>query len=132
MRADLAGRNLDVPFTYSALTAAAVLLARLVDVRELTRAWLCPFRELTGLPCPFCGGVHALYYLSRGQWREAAAANPLVCVLIGALLVSPMAVVLARKGMRGGSRKEERLPRRLVWIVVGLVLGNWVYLTLKP
>lgn len=36
----------------------------------------CPFRALTGLPCPLCGGTHACAALVQGDWAGAWAANP--------------------------------------------------------
>lgn len=36
----------------------------------------CPFRALTGLPCPLCGATHACAALAQGDWAGAWAANP--------------------------------------------------------
>jgi hypothetical protein len=73
-------------------------LARLTAVASglLVLAWLpmphtvCPFRLLTGLPCPFCGGTHAGIDLGRGDPVAALRASPLaVCGAI-ALITLPM------------------------------------------
>src|SRR5258708_37301922 len=61
------------------------VLARLTAVASglLVLAWLpmphtvCPFRMLTGLPCPFCGGAHAGIDLGRGHPVAALRASPL-------------------------------------------------------
>ena len=74
-------------------------LARLAAVASglLVLAWLpmphtiCPFRMLTGLPCPFCGGTHAGIDLGRGHPVAALRASPLaVC---GALAVVTLPVL---------------------------------------
>ncbi len=36
----------------------------------------CPFRRLTGLPCPGCGLSRALTLLVRGHWSEAWNLHP--------------------------------------------------------
>jgi hypothetical protein len=36
----------------------------------------CPLRALTGLLCPFCGGLRAAHALLHGRVLEAAALNP--------------------------------------------------------
>jgi hypothetical protein len=43
---------------------------------------LCPFRELTGLPCPFCGGTTAAVHLGHGDPRGAVAASPIAVLLL--------------------------------------------------
>jgi hypothetical protein len=54
---------------------------------------LCPFRRLTGLPCPFCGLTRSWVYLMHGDWVAALKANPFGYVTLGATL-GLIAVVL--------------------------------------
>ncbi|MEI7527712.1 MAG: DUF2752 domain-containing protein [Elusimicrobiota bacterium] len=44
----------------------------------LPGAALCPFKALTGLPCPGCGMTHAFLALGRLDLAGAYAWNPLV------------------------------------------------------
>jgi Protein of unknown function (DUF2752) len=44
----------------------------------------CGFRCLTGLPCPGCGGTHAVHALAQGDWRGSLDWNPLI--LLGLVL----------------------------------------------
>lgn len=37
---------------------------------------LCPFRALTGIPCPLCGGTHFCAALATGDFLAAWQANP--------------------------------------------------------
>lgn len=64
-------------------TAAACWLLGLL-VRPGQGPVLCPWRRLTGLPCPLCGGTTAAA-LGRLDLRGALLANPVV-VASGALL----------------------------------------------
>jgi hypothetical protein len=73
-------------------------MARLAAVASglLVLAWLpmphtvCPFRMLTGLPCPFCGGTHAGIDLGRGHPVAALRASPLAVCGAVALITLPM------------------------------------------
>lgn len=43
---------------------------------------ICPFKALTGFPCPACGLTHATIYFLKGDFREAFLANPTVLLWI--------------------------------------------------
>jgi Protein of unknown function (DUF2752) len=60
---------------YLALAATAVAVGAL-HLRHRPGT-LCLFRELTGLPCPFCGGTTAAAALGHGHLGAALAASPL-------------------------------------------------------
>lgn len=40
----------------------------------------CPLRDITGVPCPTCGGTHSATSLAAGRWFEALTINPVVAV----------------------------------------------------
>jgi Protein of unknown function (DUF2752) len=61
---------------------AAVLGAVHLHHRPAT---ICPFRALTGLPCPFCGGTTAAVHLGHADVRGALAASPLAVAMLIAL-----------------------------------------------
>jgi len=42
----------------------------------------CYFISLFGIPCPVCGGSHAIQSLVHGQWSAAIQYNPLVTILL--------------------------------------------------
>lgn len=67
-------------FTVLAVTALSGLarLAGFSLLAALPAAVLCPFKALTGLPCPGCGITHAFLALGRLDLAGACAANPLV------------------------------------------------------
>jgi Protein of unknown function (DUF2752) len=66
---------------YGVLAAGAVALGAL-HLRHRP-ATMCPFRALTGLPCPFCGGTTSASRLGHGDLRGALAASPLAVVMLG-------------------------------------------------
>ena len=99
---------------------------------------LCPTKALTGLDCPFCGGLRAVSSLVRGHPLAAADHNLVVVAL------APIAVawwlLWARSGRQGNPLPRTHLSR--VWtiaVVVALVgftvlrnIGgtrNWLYST---
>jgi hypothetical protein len=66
---------------YAILAAGAVVLGA-IHLRHRPST-LCPFRAITGLPCPFCGGTTAASRLGHGDLRGAVAASPLALVMLG-------------------------------------------------
>ena len=93
--------------------------------REIT---LCPFRRLTGLPCPGCGSTRAVMSLLHGEPAKALAWNPLVTAAL-CLFAGVAALRL------GAARKVHvelgPVQRRIALAgLVGLFLANWVYVLL--
>jgi hypothetical protein len=87
----------------------------------------CPFRVLTGIPCPTCGTTHAAVALLHGEFGLAFAANPLAAVagvgfVVGGV-IAPLWAALRRP--------VPELPTPLpVWLragIVGVLLTNWAY-----
>ncbi len=83
---------------------------------------LCPFRLLTGLPCPGCGLTRAWVYLAHGWWRESFAAHPFGIVAVGLLVALVVAVVVARA--RGRAAPDLDRVLRAAWL--RWVLAAWL------
>ena len=84
---------------------------------------ICPFRELTGLPCPLCGGTRAFAWAARGD--SGFLHYNAFWVLIAVLMVLAGAVVLLRG--RGFLDALMATPRRAV-ITLFLLGGlGWAY-----
>jgi hypothetical protein len=61
----------------------------------------CPWRALTGIPCPGCGGTRALLRLAGGDPLGAAAMNPAVTVATaGAILLAALCLAAPAAGDR--------------------------------
>ncbi|MFE7837200.1 DUF2752 domain-containing protein [Streptomyces sp. NPDC057474] len=69
----------------------------------------CPFRYVTGLLCPGCGGTRMVYDLMHGQFAAAWHDNRVL------LLAAPFALALlgrwAVEGLRGRRWRPELTPR---------------------
>jgi hypothetical protein len=95
--------------------AGAVGVVALVDP-VTTHIPLCPLHEMTGLDCPFCGSLRAVFELTRGNLASAAHDNILLVTLL------PIVVILWFEGIwrRGTERGARRWPRS---VKLGLVVG---------
>lgn len=55
---------------------------------------LCPFRRLTGLPCPGCGLTRSWSYLAHGRMLESLSKHPFGPMLLAAVIgVAALAVM---------------------------------------
>jgi hypothetical protein len=125
--------------TLGQVAAGALLAAALVPVGWLEAApLLCPFRLLTGLPCPGCGLTRSVVALAHADLTAAVHLHPLGPALVGLL----GAVVLCEAFRRWAPREWElwarvlstRLgaPARLargdawLWIAGGALVAVWL------
>ena len=90
---------------------------------------LCPWRLLTGYPCPGCGGIRAMGAISTGQFEQAWLLNPvafLVCgvVLVWAFRITPLIKIAQQASIKFRSQAfaiqviTMALLYAFVWIVV--------------
>ncbi len=100
------------------LGAAALLRDLAPDVT------LCGVKALSGLPCPFCGGVRATAALGQGSLPEAFAWNPAVVLLHAGMLTSGAALILGRTPPWLTPERQRLVFRGLVVILI----ANWLYL----
>ena len=73
-----------------ALVALAWLLTREASLRTSgfeDGPVLCPWRLLTGYPCPGCGGIRAMGAISTGQFEQAWLLNPVAFLACYVLIV---------------------------------------------
>lgn len=110
-----------------AVLALAAMLAMRAQPAAVAGLTSCPFRDLTGLPCPTCGTMHALDALGRGDLRAALGANPLATGALLLLVPATVASACRRRRLDLSSRAR----RLLILGVVGVVALNWSYLILS-
>lgn len=98
-----------------ALGAAPLLL--------LAKVPLCAFRQITGQPCPLCGGTHACAALAQGDFTAAWQANPGLMPL--AALAAVAALQLGWEAWHGRRVTHWRISPS-AWRAGGLFLmGAW-------
>ena len=81
---------------------------------------ICPFRELTGLPCPLCGATRAFALAARGD--AGFTSYNAVWVAVAALLI----VAGARRAGHAARDRAER-PRSTTALAVVLALSRGRY-----
>jgi len=85
----------------------------------------CPFKSLTGIPCPFCGTTRAGLALARIEPLHAVVHYPLqsaawIAFLAGGLWFGARAVA-------GRPLAALRISPRAWWAVAVLWAANWIY-----
>lgn len=83
---------------------------------------LCPFRQITGLPCPGCGLTRSWVYAAHGWWRESFLAHPFGPFALGLVLVLAVLAVRARLRHRPGPDLD-RWVRHPIAITIA---GAWL------
>lgn len=105
------------------LAGQAVALGALA-VRDPHRAgsWGgCPFLTLTGLPCPWCGGLRSVHDLVHGDVVAALSSNAPTVLAVLALLTGTIAwTVVAWRARRRGAADP------VVTRLQGAPVGRWV------
>ena len=87
---------------------------------------LCLFRDVTGVPCPTCGGTRMMMALGRGDVLAALQWNPLLLLVmtLSAAWLFIRIVLQRRIAMRCSVAQ-----RRVLWIIAALLfVANWVWL----
>ena len=83
----------------------------------------CPFKMLTGLPCPGCGMVKSMVSLYRGEWIESLEFHLFGPVLV--LFFACALVVMAAGLIRGKDYSFRWLYNPRVTWSVAIILGVW-------
>ncbi|HEV3232450.1 MAG TPA: DUF2752 domain-containing protein [Candidatus Dormibacteraeota bacterium] len=86
----------------------------------------CPFRLLTGHPCPFCGATRSFCAMARGDVLAAAHFHPLGPLLFVAVIA--LTVAAAVVALRGGALALRLSPAARQGLVAGglaLLAVSW-------
>jgi len=96
-------------------------------------AGTCPFRHVTGMPCPSCGSTGSVLSLISGDIGAALYSNPAGFLIATIMFIIPLWIIvdlLSRKSTfhRFYINAEKRLAnRRLAIPAVLLVVVNWIW-----
>lgn len=86
---------------------------------------LCAFRQLTGQPCPLCGGTHACAALIEGHWLAAWQASPALMPVLA--LAFAHTLQLAHEAWFARTVSVRWRIGRRAWAAAGLaMLVLWV------
>jgi hypothetical protein len=130
MTAALAYRPSSAPERAALASAALVPAAFLYPAVHAATGFapVCPLREVTGVPCPFCGGTTSATALAGGRLSDALAANPFVPVLAVALAGVLLLVVARALGRAAPPRSWPRDRQRTAALVAGaIVAASWAF-----
>jgi Protein of unknown function (DUF2752) len=115
---------------FAACGAVAGAVVLLLHLDRLPFAF-CAFRQLTGLPCPTCGGTRALGRLAALDLRGAFAMNPLAVglgLVVALWAVSDIVLLPRRQSLRLAVRPDAVFAVRVAVVVTAA--ANWAYLVL--
>lgn len=110
------------------LTSAVFAVSAALRVSDLPGVVLCPFRAVTGLPCPGCGMTRAFCSIGHGDFAGAFGYNALApFVFIGALLVWAHALATVLKLDPTRDALERLRPgARVTRVMLAVTLAWWV------
>lgn len=122
------------PMLLLAGVAAAGAVLHTVDPGQPGHYPGCPLLWLTGLYCPFCGGLRCVADLTHGQVADAFARNPLLppVLLIAAVLWVRWVVQAARgRGLRPRLGPRSTMAVLAVMVVFGVMrnIPGWTWLS---
>ena len=82
----------------------------------------CPFKIVTGLPCPGCGMTRAAHATLQGRLVDAFRFNP-----VGMILLPVASVGLGIEALNWVRKKplpfRMKIGARAVWFLVGIIIG---------
>ncbi len=126
----ISGSELPLGLIYAVISILAVAGARLAVDGVAFDGYFCPFKLITGLPCPTCGLTRAFAAVSHLDFATALAQNPLMVIaLVGVWiwgLVSLTGVVHGGRVPRIRANKGAATAMRI--FAVAAIAANWAYL----
>lgn len=114
------------------------LLLHLLFLEGQHHVTLCPFKAISGFPCPACGTTTSCVHILQGRAKEAIYANPLGYVAITFMIALPvwMLMDLIRKSdslfscyLRSESLIKRSLAVKILLFI--LILSIWTWNILK-
>jgi hypothetical protein len=88
----------------------------------------CPFKALTGVPCPGCGMTHALVSVAKGDFHSALIYNPFSFFLV---FMTALSVIPRRRIEKVPPGLTKCMELSLVAVLVSLLLF-WACFRLAP
>ena len=93
----------------------------------------CPFKTITGIPCPGCGGIRVTQYLLQGDFINALYTNPLSCLFC--LLCATLPFWSFYDCYKSKQTLKNFLTTKWsnkILIIIGIILfANWIWNIIK-
>ena len=93
----------------------------------------CPFKTITGIPCPGCGGIRATRYLLSGEIQNALYINPLSCIFCLFCALLPFWSFYDCYNGKHTLKTWLTTPwsNKAIVITVVILLANWIWNIIK-
>ena len=78
----------------------------------------CPFRNVTGVDCPFCGMTRATLAMGGGEWGKAFDFHPFAPIVVLGML-SLMAIIIV-------GRADILLRGKRPFVLLGVIGAIWI------
>ncbi|WP_426566929.1 DUF2752 domain-containing protein [Angustibacter sp. McL0619] len=117
------------PLGTAALLVGSAAALALRDPHAIGSWGYCPFLALTGLPCPFCGGLRAVWDLEHGDLTAAVRSNLLVVLVLPVLVVAVLTWLRRRvrgDGSEGPPAATGRVAALGLVVLLGFGLLRWL------
>ncbi|MFZ5806424.1 MAG: DUF2752 domain-containing protein [Verrucomicrobiota bacterium] len=84
---------------------------------------VCGFHEITGFPCPFCGGTRCLAAMGQFHFKDALLLHPLIfgCILLG----------IGFGIYRLFKKQRFTFSKNFYRLFFAVILVNWIYLMIN-
>jgi hypothetical protein len=112
------------PMALLALAAVGMAVAIFTDRFKIALPQ-CTFKQLTGLPCAFCGSTRALRALGHLHFAQAFWFNPLATAGVFGAVIAVICSSVAPQWFENFVIRVKRWP--LLTIGLALVVANWLF-----
>lgn len=129
-RKDRPGLLVEYGLIYGILGILILFAARFFHLSSIP--FVCPFKTITGLPCPTCGTTRAFIHFAHLNITEAFLINPLTSsfVIFGIILLFYSLSAFFLSPLRLSIKLSRRENRVIRFGVTGVIILNWLYLIL--
>ena len=93
----------------------------------------CPFKAITGIPCPGCGGIRAVQFLLKGEILHALYTNPLSCIFCLFCVLLPFWSFYDCYNGKHTLKRCLTTPwsNKAIVVTVIILLANWIWNIIK-